>query len=79
MNYNQLKDVFNEAKNNGCAVVVEVTIPGQQDTEFIVNRHSSIDNKLEYYKKTYNEQLVHRNCEAIHIVNAFVLKMNQMI
>ena len=71
MEVKELETVFEAAKRNGHAVGVEVTIPGQSDTEFIVNRHQSISNKLAYYKKTYDDQLVHRNCAAIKIVNVF--------
>lgn len=48
----ELEDIFNEAlKEHAQSVAVELTIPGQRDTEFIVNRYKSIKNKLNYYKK----------------------------
>ena len=47
----ELEDIFNEAlKEHAQSVAVELTIPGQRDTEFIVNRYKSIKNKLNYYK-----------------------------
>ena len=48
----ELEDIFNEAlKEHAQSVAVELTIPGQRDTEFIVNRYKSIKIKLNYYKK----------------------------
>lgn len=35
MNIKYLETVFKNAKENGLDVCVEVTIPGQNDTEFI--------------------------------------------
>ena len=56
----ELEEIFNEAlKEHAQSVAVELTIPGQKDTEFIVNRYRSIKNKLNYYKRTYNESLIH--------------------
>ena len=36
----ELEEIFNEAlKEHAQSVAVELTIPGQKDTEFIVNRY----------------------------------------
>ena len=67
----ELEDIFNEAlKEHAQSVAVELTIPGQRDTEFIVNRYKSIKNKLNYYKKTYRENLVHNKVPSIKILSA---------
>lgn len=67
----ELEDIFNEAiKGHAQTVAVELTIPGQKDTEFIVNRYRSIKNKLNYYKRTYGEDLVHNKVSSIKIVSA---------
>lgn len=67
----ELEDIFNEAlKEHAQSVAVELTIPGQRDTEFIVNRYKSIKNKLNYYKKTYKENLVHNKVPSIKILSA---------
>lgn len=71
MNKVLLQDIFAKAKNNKLDVCVEITIPGQKDTEYIINKHSSIDNKLNYYMKTYNDDLEHKKNNDIKIVNAF--------
>ena len=56
------------AKEKNLCLIVEVTIPGQEETEAIINRPSSIDNKLKYYLGTYNDQLVHKLNPAIRMV-----------
>ena len=73
MTKKELAIIFMEAKANKNDVCVEVTIPGQDDTEYIVNKNRSIDNKLDYYFQTYDDSLVHKNNEAIRIVNAFAI------
>lgn len=49
---------------------VEVTIPGQTDTEMIINRSASLDNKIAYYKKVYGEDGVHCMNDQIKIIRA---------
>lgn len=67
----ELEEIFNEAlKEHAQSVAVELTIPGQKDTEFIVNRYRSIKNKLNYYKRTYNESLIHNKVFSIKILSA---------
>lgn len=67
----ELEDIFNEAlKVHAQTVAVELTIPGKKDTEFIINRYRSIRNKLNYYKRTYNDDLVHNKVPSIKIVSA---------
>ena len=73
MTKKELTIIFMEAKANKNDVCVEVTIPGQKDTEYIVNKNRSIDNKLDYYFQTYDDNLVHKHNEAIRIVNAFAI------
>lgn len=70
-NIKELEDIFYEAiKENAQSVAVEVTIPGQKETEFIINKYRSIKNKLHYYKRTYGENLVHNKVPSIKIVSA---------
>ena len=65
-----LIDAFHEAQEDNSDICVEVTIPGQKDTEFIINRNKSLANKLEYYCNTYDENLVHKHNKEIRIVSA---------
>ena len=67
----ELEDIFNEAlKEHAQTVAVELTIPGQRDTEFIINRYRSIRNKLNFYKRTYGEDLKKKKVSSIKIVSA---------
>lgn len=73
MTKKELTIIFMEAKANKSDVCVEVIVPGQEDTEYIVNKNKGIDNKLDYYFQTYDDNLVHKHNEAIRIVNAFAI------
>ena len=64
---------FEEAKANNQSVCVEVTIPGQNDTEYIINKNASIDNKLEYYLNTYDDNLEHNRNNEVRIVSAYAI------
>ena len=67
----ELENIFEEArKNHAQTIAVEITIPGQRDTEFIINQNRSFRNKLNYYKRTYNDDLVHNKVPRIKIVSA---------
>lgn len=77
MNQKYLETVFNNALSNGLDVCVEVTIPGQDDTEYIINKNASIKNKLEYYKKAYDENCVHCMNDRIKIVSVRKLKFRE--
>ena len=69
MGYEELKGVAELAKEKDLYFVVDMTIPGQDETEFIANKPSSIDYKLAYYLGFYNEKLEHRMNNQLKIVN----------
>lgn len=58
-----------EIKDNGNMLGIEVTIPNQDGIELIINGNDSIDNKVEYYCKAYDENLVHSMNDRIKIVD----------
>ena len=70
MTREELKEVFAQAKESKLDVYVAVTIPGQDDYEYIVNKYKSLDNKLEYYCKAYDENCVHCMNSQIKIIKA---------
>ena len=70
MNREDLIKIFEEAENNNSDIYVAVTIPGQDDVEYIVNKNHSLDNKLQYYCKAYDENCVHCMNNQIKIVKA---------
>ncbi len=69
MNREYLIKKANEIKSHGNKLGVEVTIPNQKATELIINDTDSIDNKVEYYCKAYDENLIHSMNDKIKIVN----------
>ncbi len=64
-----LEKCFNEANNEGSEyVAVVIRMEGFPEDEVIINDHYNIASKLDYYKKTYNEDLVHKYAPGISIV-----------
>lgn len=68
LNKQDLINTAEIAKKENICLFIEVTIPGQEATEVIVNRPSSIDNKVKYYLEAYNDDLTHKHNTQIKIV-----------
>ena len=73
MNREKLIAVFNLAKESKNDIAVEVTIPGQETTEVIINRHENLDNKLAFYTKAYDENCIHCMNKEVRIVTAYCI------
>lgn len=68
MNIKDLESVFAKAKETGAKfVAVQIYTRGNERPELIVNQKESFDNKLEYYKKAYNDDLVLKTYDGICI------------
>lgn len=78
MKKENLISIFDTAKLCKNDIAVEVTIPGQETTEVIVNRYENLDNKLEFYKKAYDENCVHCMNEEVKIVDAWCVNFFKM-
>ncbi|MEH7186492.1 hypothetical protein [Bacillus toyonensis] len=64
-----LEQCFNEANKEGSEfVAVVIKMEGYDENEVIINPHYNIMTKLEYYKKTYDENLAHKFAQGISIV-----------
>ncbi|MES5957565.1 hypothetical protein QCI42_30170 [Bacillus fungorum] len=64
-----LEQCFNEAASEEANyVAVQIEMDGFPSDEVIINDKHNIVSKLEYYKKTYNEDLEHRYAPGIRIV-----------
>lgn len=74
MKKSELIKILSEAIAEGKDIQIEVTIPGQNDTEYIVNKNKSIANKLQYYCDTYDENLVHNKNPNVKIVGVQKIK-----
>ena len=68
MTLTDLIKMLEKAKEQKLDISIEVTVEGQENTEIIMNRNASIDNKIIYYKETYNEDLTDKNNENVRIV-----------
>jgi hypothetical protein len=66
---NNLEICFNEAKEREMKFVgVVIEMDGFPQAEVIINPAANIDSKLEYYKKTYDENLSHKFAPGIKII-----------
>jgi hypothetical protein len=56
-----LKNCFNRAKEIDAGFVgVAVRVPNATEKEIIINGRENLEVKLEYYQKTYDEDLSHK-------------------
>lgn len=78
MKKENLISIFDTAKLCKNDIAVEVTIPGQETTEVIINRYENLDNKLEFYKKAYDENCVHCMNKEVKIVDAWCVNFFRM-
>ena len=78
MRRENLISVFDTAKLTKMDIAVEVTIPGQETTEVIVNRYENLDNKLKFYTKAYDENCVHCMNKEVKIVNVWCVNFFDM-
>ena len=79
LTHEDLKNIAELAKKKNLCLAVEVTIPGQEETEIIINRPSSIDNKLKYYLGVYDENLSHRMNPDIKMVQLSAVDVEEML
>ncbi|HDR4724626.1 hypothetical protein J0835_11095 [Bacillus cereus group sp. Sample62] len=69
MTLEELEKCYNKAFIEGAEyVAVQIEMDGFHSDEVIIDDKYSIDSKLKYYKKTYNENLEHRWIPGIRIV-----------
>lgn len=78
MKKENLISIFDTAKETKMDIAIEVTIPGQETTEVIVNRYENLENKLEFYKKAYDENCVHCMNKEVKIVDAWCVNFFEM-
>lgn len=64
----------NAIKNNDKLIVVFVEFEEGKKSEIIINERMNFDYKLEYYLKTYDENLIHKHCKDIKIVDFMSVK-----
>lgn len=64
----EMVQFFKDVKEKGLDMVIKLKMPNQEEPEIIMNYNKSIDTKLEYYQKTYTDDLVHKNNSDIQII-----------
>lgn len=67
-NIQELEDVIKTSikKNKQLGVLIEM--PGFEEPEMIINPVVNLQKKLEYYKKTYGENLEHKHAKGVRII-----------
>lgn len=71
MTKERLIQLFNEAEEKEHQfIAVKIEMPGFPKPELIVNSRENFKEKLEYYKKAYNENLELNTFNKIKIVDA---------
>lgn len=69
-NISRLEECFRTAIENDMKyIAVKVKILGFPKEEIIINEIENFEKKLEYYRKTYNEDLVLKGNNGIEIVD----------
>lgn len=70
MNKEELKAVFQQAKEDKLDVAVVLTVPTRKDREIIIVKNGNLDYKLQYYLDNYDEELRLKRCSDIQILRA---------
>lgn len=77
--FQDLIDIAIKAKECNRDLAVELTLPGQNDTEIIIIKNSNIDYKLDYYCKNYNKNLELNRCKDIKLQKAGIVMWGAML
>lgn len=70
MNKQKLKEIFEEAKQKTIDVILELTVPTREVSEYIIVLTDNLDYKLDYYMKNYNDNLELERCTDVKILSA---------
>lgn len=64
-----LQNLFSSAKKaNAKYVGIKVLLPDSKEPEIIINPFNNFDSKLEYYEKTYTDDLRHKHDLQVEII-----------
>ena len=61
MTKKEFMDVCREAIKDRTGIMVYVDMPGNKAKERIINSSVDVENKMEYYDKTYDETMKHKH------------------
>ena len=69
MDKQKLKEIFEEAKQKTIDVILELTVPTREVSEYIIVLTDNLDYKLDYYMKNYNDNLELVRCTDVKILS----------
>ena len=69
MDKQKLKEIFEEAKQKTIDVILELTVPTREVSEYIIVLTDNLDYKLDYYMKNYNDNLELERCTDVKILS----------
>lgn len=70
MDKQKLKEIFEEAKQKTIDVILELTVPTREVSEYIIVLTDNLDYKLDYYMKNYNDNLELERYTDVKILSA---------
>ncbi len=73
MNGEDLIELMDKALEENKYIAVEITIPGCESPELIINPPENIPFKKNYYLTAYNDKLEHNHNKDIKIISAMAL------
>ena len=79
MTKSELKKVFEEAKQQTIDVIIELTVPTRQASEYIIVLTDKLDYKLNYYMNNYNDNLELERCKEVKILSAKVIDTDDIL
>ena len=77
--FQDLIDISIRAKECNRDIALELTVPGQKETEIIIVKNENIDYKMDYYCKNYNENLELNRCKEVKILSAEIVMWDTML
>jgi hypothetical protein len=64
-----LEEMFNKAiEEDELGIALLIEMPGFEEPEVIINPPVNLTKKLEYIKKTYDENLEHKHSKGVNII-----------
>lgn len=74
MNKQDLIDAFDECIKYNLPICIVLKLPETPANELIINPPDNFEKKIDYYKNTYDDNLINKNNPEIKILNAFPIE-----
>lgn len=79
MTKEELMKVFDKCYKQRLGIRIQLEMPNQEDPEIIINTYKSLSAKRNYYNRTYDDNLVHKNNSRIKIIDARPIQIKREI